>query len=159
MSSTVWCICIASTKKTKQLESKKTQPYLRKKEAPVDVGSTVYNHSIVQFDPFKIRSSLFSWMKELKSDAKKERKNRVCLQMKRRQTELCDICDKHSRTHSSQSVFVDRFPFHLSEDNSSDRSRDCCLPDCHHFHSVQRFCHENSLRHGGRPTISKPFLL
>lgn len=32
MSSTVWCICIASTKKTKQLESKKTQRYLRKKK-------------------------------------------------------------------------------------------------------------------------------
>lgn len=31
--------------------------------------------------------------------------------MKRRQTELCDIRDKHSRTHSSRSVFVDRFPF------------------------------------------------
>lgn len=39
-----------------------------------DVGSTVYNHSIVQFDPFKIRSSLFSWMKKLKSDAKKKKK-------------------------------------------------------------------------------------
>lgn len=42
--------------------------------------------------------------------------------MKRRQTELCDICDKHSGAHSSWSVFVDRFAFHLAEDNSSDRS-------------------------------------
>lgn len=34
------------------------------------------NHSFIQFDPFKIRSSPFSWMKKLKSDAKKERKEK-----------------------------------------------------------------------------------
>lgn len=49
---------------------------------PFDVGSTVYNHSIVQFDPFKIRSSLLSWMKKLKSDAKKKEKTEYVFRWK-----------------------------------------------------------------------------
>jgi len=81
MSSTVWCICIASTKKTKRLGGKNSQAHLSKrKEANAYIScwkNHLKNHSFIQFDPFKIRSSPFSWMKKLKSDAKKKKKGKT----------------------------------------------------------------------------------
>lgn len=84
MSSTMQCICIASTKKTNRLgknKKKKTNTtLLKKKRSKISIHLMLGAQSIIissfNLTHLKIRSSLFSWMKELKSDIKKEEKEK-----------------------------------------------------------------------------------